>query len=214
MIRKGFLSIALGSLLFSGLQAREGGALVGVGGFFGFDGWIRWQDSSVSQKQRFGGLGGSGDILLGYEAIFAKWFGIRTYASFEYGSFFFDGLNDLLEAKRTNLFDAALNLDLLFDFVSRDSFSLGLFVGVSGGMHYWYGPLINGLQDKTTRRLFGSVGLNTGFSFGIASNHALDVLVKISFLEDLVLRQGLQVGISKPYMVGLRYIYSFGGGSF
>ena len=213
MIKKGFLSIALGSLLFSGLQAREGGALVGVGGFFGFDGWIRWQDPSQSPA-RFGGLGGSGEVLLGYEAIFAKWFGIRTYASFEYGTFFFKNAPEFLDAKTTNLFDTALNLDLLFDFVSRDSFSLGLFVGVSGGLHYWYGPLINGLQDNTTRRLFGSVGLNTGFSFGIASNHALDVLVKISFLEDLVLRQGLQVGISKPYMVGLRYIYSFGGGSF
>ena len=78
MIKKGFLSIALGSLLFSGLQAREGGALVGVGGFFGFDGWIRWQDPLFFQNQRFCGLGGSGEILLGYEAIFAKWFGIRT----------------------------------------------------------------------------------------------------------------------------------------
>lgn len=210
------LLASLGGAVGGSLEAREGGVFLGVGGFFSFEGRARWEDTVAVINYK--GIGGSGEATIGYEAMFLRWLGLRSYVGIGYGTAFFKGIEDTLRTNQANLLEATLNLDLLFDFVSKDSVSFGLFVGTSGGLHYWHGPLIRALAENAgIRDLFGAVGLNAGLSLGLGSHHSIDFLTRLSFLDDGVSIKGNAgpgVKLSLPYSVGLRYIYSFGGGSF
>ena len=238
----------------SGAFARESGAFVGLGGLFGFESNLK---ASLREDQNGTGdindtgksLAAGGELIAGYNFFFTDRFGIRGYVSGAYSIMIFDkksiklGTSNYVYGsnlnKLTGLVDVNLNLDLMLDIVSSDSFDFGVYAGVGGGFHFWHGGLmdeVNAIKaeisgkpqtshnyDVKTQSFFASLTLNAGITTTINSMHSLEISAKIPFLDDPLLRYRTKsvpnqqspndkqnyLKISVPYSVGLRYILNF-----
>ena len=140
--------------------------------------------------------------------------------------------------KPSGLLDVNINLDLILEAFSGDVFSLGFFAGVAGGFHLWHGGIVDVVKgintamasgtpgtiyNKKTPSIFGSVGVNVGMQMGFGERHAVEVLGKIPFLQDEVISYKFSdtaykpssndakkfIRVTRPYTVGLRYIFTF-----
>ena len=139
-------------------------------------------------------------------------------------------------SKPSGLLDMNINLDLILEAFSGDVFSLGFFAGVAGGFHLWHGGIVdvaNGIKslldtkpdtiyNKKTQSIFGSVGVNVGMQMGFGERHTVEIIGKIPFLQDELISFKFSknanqldkeaqrfIRITRPYTVGLRYIFTF-----
>ena len=223
MVKKCLFSSLLCAALLGSVHAGQSGLFLGLGATFSFGGEGRLSDGGT------GGGGGNafvgktavwgagGEFTVGYKTFFLTWLGLRGYASIDYSALGFEEIAKIPGADGLALaLDAALNVDLLFDIIPTDAFSLGVFAGVSGGLRYWHGPLIDDIKKLglKTQPLAGTFGLNAGVSMGFGRRHNLEVFTKIPFLENKLIDVGGKAGavVNGPYAIGLRYTFTFAPG--
>ena len=237
----------LGALMISSASAGESGVFLGLGAGFGFEGAaiasLRGDQNNTNMVNgTTKALGAGAELLVGYKFFFTERIGLRGYLSTDYSLVFFGNKSSSLGvtdytygvrlSKLSGLLDMNLNVDFLFDIMSSDSFSLGIFAGLAGGFHLWHGGVMdeaNGIKgqatppthkDGKTQSIFGSVGLNLGLNIGLGTHHSLEFLSKIPFLEDTVVSYTTNgpanspsyqsaLKLTRPYSLALRYVYSF-----
>ena len=238
----------LGALMISSASAGESGVFLGAGASFGFESAaiasLRGDQNNTSTVNgTTKALSTGAELLVGYKFFFTERIGLRGYLSTDYSLVFFGNKSSKLGvgnymygnnlSKLSGLLDMNLNVDVLFDIMSSDAFSLGVFAGLAGGFHLWHGGVMdeaNGIKgehvdgtthkDGKTQSVFGSVGLNLGLNIGLGARHSFEFLSKIPFLEDTVVsyitngqnnKPSYQstLKVTRPYSLALRYIYSF-----
>ena len=226
MVKKCLFSSLLCAALLGSVHAGQSGLFLGLGATFSFGGEGRLSDGGTGGGgNAFVGKtavwGAGGEFTVGYKTFFLTWLGLRGYASIDYSALGFEEIAKIPGADGLALaLDAALNVDLLFDIIPTDAFSLGVFAGVSGGLRYWHGPFITDMTDVTkslgikTQPLAGTFGLNAGVSMGFGRRHNLEVFTKIPFLENKLVDVGGKAGavVNGPYAIGLRYTFTFAPG--
>ena len=234
-------------------NAGESGVFLGIGGSFGLEAIAKADittdiNANSVIKSTTKGISGGGELVLGYKYFFVEKLGIRGYASVDYAIVMLAKKSypqgtlgytyGQMIGKPSGLLDVSINLDLILEAFSGDTFSFGFFAGVAGGFHLWHGGIIdvvNGIKsamaggtpgtiyNEKIQSIFGSVGVNVGMQMGFGESHTVEVLGKIPFLQDEVI--GYKVSknpyqqssgdtqsflrISRPYTVGLRYIFTF-----
>lgn len=222
MVKKCLLSSVLcATLLGATAEAGQSGLFLGFGGTFSFggEGIVSAGAGSTggSVSSFFSGktslLGGGAELTVGYKTFFLSWLGLRGYASVDYSLMAFEKIVQAsFEDGIAMALDTALNVDVLFDIIPTDAFSLGVFAGISGGMRYWHGPLLTNMaQITTTQNFFGTFGMNAGVSMGFGRRSNLEVFTKIPFLANEIIKGGIAT-VTGPYAIGLRFTFTFASG--
>ena len=156
----------------------------------------------------------------GYKQFFNSYFGLRYYANVnvimtkvkpkviknDSGAPMFGGDG----ARSATLINYALNIDMLINFIARESSwnrvaDFGAFVGIGLGGNNWSGKGLNeiddfidnvyrgegadyvamrGIQWKKTKRNFFDLSLNVGLRTNIAYNHGLELAFRIPLLKN------------------------------
>lgn len=170
--RKIIISIVL---LFGGANialAEESGAFFGIG--IGGGGTTLVKDSNGEiHKETLGGI--NYGIIDGYRQFFTPNLGLRYYINI-------DLHHNLAKSSGTRhnlmIIDYGVNVDFLWNFISSESLDFGLFLGMGVGGNTIIGKPI---ATNTTADMVLNVGLRTN----IATNHGLEIAVRVPVLSPL-----------------------------
>lgn len=173
------------------------------------DGYLMGDGSAWSATYSSTGANVSGSdsgaklgFLGGYKQFFDPKFGARYYFS-----------ADFLDYTQ----NYNINADVLYNFASKDIVEFGAFGGL------WLGYAIHDMGLDTAKGV--DLGINIGLKAQIAQNHGVELFGHFGFLKqkytlsDSMTEYGdygygsgssdIEVKISQPYHIGIRYTYSF-----
>lgn len=156
-------------LLFGGANialAEESGALFGIG--IGGGGTTLVKDSNGEiHKETLGGI--NYGLIDGYKYFFKPNLGLRIYINL-------DLHHNLAKSSGTlyniMIIDYGVNADFLWNFISSESLDFGLFLGMGVG-----GNTIIGKPIATNT--IADMVLNVGLRTNIATNHGLEIAVRV-----------------------------------
>ena len=223
-INKFAVSVALAGILgASSALAETSGAFVGVQAGYGGnkatleasgDGWKVGGDGTLSGL-RYG-------ILGGYKQFFTPEFGARYYAVVDFSNNSEkeltlqqdSGGEGVVQKLKINTWGINANADVLYNFVSNESFDFGAFAGLSLG-YVQHSLKTTSDEGSDTIKAGGfDLGINFGLRTNIAQNHGVELYSRFGLLEvkkEITETDSpTQTRKSKqPYTVGLRYSFSF-----
>lgn len=140
-----------------------------------------------------------------------------------------NSLSKNLSSHKADIFNIGFNIDLLFNFIVSDNIDVGLYGGAQAGFNTWGGALINDLKrlfdvltqpggnfDVKVANIAFSSYVNLGVRTSFFKHNALEIFGKIPLIENNVFRNRNTVNreesniyLKQPYIVGLRYVFSF-----
>ncbi len=206
---------------------------------------------AIGQKW-VGELNGGGvdaGFTAGYKQFFGNYFGLRYYVNVNATYALLKTnlmtntqiLQDIYTNKQYSalLINYGANIDMLINFVSSGANDFGMFVGASVGGNNWSGSAIDEVEnfisirqhanitqgiDWKMQRNFLDVAINAGLRTNIATNHGLELGVRIPLLNNVFMNKErtnnigniqIQSNTKKPaYKHGIsavfRYTYTFG----
>lgn len=167
--RKIIISIVL---LFGGANialAEESGAFFGIG--IGGGSTTLIKDDGEIHKESLGGI--NYGLIDGYKYFFTPNLGLRIYINL-------DLHHNLAKSSGTlyniMIIDYGVNADFLWNFISSESLDFGLFLGMGVG-----GNTIIGKPIATNT--IADMVLNVGLRTNIATNHGLEIAVRVPVLS-------------------------------
>lgn len=167
--RKIIISIVL---LFGGVNialAEESGAFFGIG--IGGGSTTLIKDDGEIHKESLGGI--NYGLIDGYKYFFKPNLGLRIYINL-------DLHHNLAKSSGTlyniMIIDYGVNADFLWNFISSESLDFGLFLGMGVG-----GNTIIGKPIATNT--IADMVLNVGLRTNIATNHGLEIAVRVPVLS-------------------------------
>lgn len=169
-------------------------------------------------------------VVVGYKHLLHEQFLLRYYLNVDAYNMRFQNLGAY---NANSMMTFALNLDAMFHFYTSDFFHAGIFSGVQLGVNGFGGKLFdtqknmydnitqNGVNyEASNTNVTLDANLNVGIHFGTAA-HGFDLYATIPFmrhtLTELKLQQQINGALETqyrstlrlPYILGLRYTYSF-----
>lgn len=202
--------ILLALFIFSStVAAEESGIILGVGAGYG--------GSSFSAKGAYNLKlkGGGFDInaMLGYKYFFTPSLGLRAYGNLGYFNLKF---NDGIDTYKMPLIGYGVNADFLYNFIAKENYDIGLFVGTWLG-----GNTVSGNDIKTLEQAANEVGVklhkssfDMGLNVGLRSNlykyFGIELEAKLPFTYSKIIDDKLAVyKIKKNYNINAKLIFSF-----
>ena len=201
MKRKIIISLA-GILMATNVAlAEENGWF--VGGQVGYGEYQEKRTSTASPNTNARGSRGDFNfgLLGGYKQFFTNEFGIRYYGVFGYTTY--KGRKDIPS------FTLNANADLLYNFVKFSIYEFGIFGGLSLGYQHY-----DIKQLQSTAKGF-DVGINLGARVIFIDRHNIEIYSRFGLNDvttqnkDAAYNLNTDHAIRQPYLVGLRYTYSF-----
>ena len=201
--------------------ADESGGFVGIGVGYGDAKYIVKQsyNDGTNANATFKSNGASYGFVAGYKQFFNEYLGLRYYANVDltHASFKMTADTDEADANDTNetykfspiLVNYGINVDFLGNFVVTEIADFGGFIGLGIGGNTWTGKNMQGFKTSSF-----DVGLNVGLRTNIATNHGLEVAVRVPFLKTTILEE-YEFGNSYKFELGqnvrvlARYTFSF-----
>lgn len=183
------------ALLSSAVVAEESGAFVGLGVGYG-----NTTAKSEGTKEKMTG-GVNVGILAGYKQFFTDSFGLRYYANVDFSQ----AKQKEGEKEALNTINFGVNVDALYNFISGET-NFGAFIGLGVGANKWSGKTLSGLENKKT--LGADVALNVGLRSVIATNHGIELAVRVPFVANK-LSKDFDLKANRQFNAGVRYIFSF-----
>lgn len=204
-------SVAVASVLASGVYAEESGVFVGLeAGSIGYgnlnyeyNGEYTNTTNGTKEKQKAKLEGGANSfgygITVGYKHFFTPKLGLRGYANFNHihGEIYVDWQTTTRNIG--NLFNYGVNVDFLGNFYSAENLDIGGFIGLGIGANSLTGTDIeNARKDKKndvkTKKEAGDSAsantpaasfdahLNVGLRANLAKHHGIEAVAKVPFL--------------------------------
>lgn len=247
-MKKFLFFICISSMLFS----EESGTFfgLGIGGGFNSEGYIK-QDGNITDKIK--GDGFNAEFIVGYKQFFIQNIGLRYYLNVDYTpgiNFKSDSgeqlktsinnssisqqhkqeLMDAIKSNKADIFNAGLNVDLLFNFIVANNLDVGLYGGGQIGFNTLSGSLAKNVYDlyddivnnstnynAKVASIYFTASINFGLRVSFFKYNALEVFTKIPMFENELFHYKSTVGSSdeisirlkQPYIVGIRYVFSF-----
>ena len=240
--------VFISSILFS----EESGMFfgLGIGGGFNTSGYMKYNDIATDTIK---GHGFDAEFIFGYKQFFIQNVGLRYYLNIDYSpgidlrsdseaelrdiinssSLSQEAKQDLMDSikpHKVDIFNAGLNIDLLFNFVVSDNMDIGLYGGGQIGFNTLSGSLAKSVHDAyeeiinksfNYRVKAATIDFSTSINFGLRAsffkNNAMELFAKIPMLENNLFHYESTVGnkdetsiyFKQPYIVGIRYVFSF-----
>ncbi len=204
-MKKYLVSAVLASTLsFSALNAAEenNGAFLGLN----LGGMITGQLSNNVSLNSSIAVGLKG----GYQAFFYDRIGARFYLS-GIGAFGLLGVNGagggVTSGMNVNLSVMAdLNGDMLFDFVSDDDFTTGMYFGFFGGALIQTPIYVPAGQPRGNTTVGTTAGINIGSRTTVRAHHEFDIGAKVGAAFNM---DGKTTSVGAAIYVGSSYSYKF-----
>ena len=220
------------ALLLSGANvafAEESGGFVGIG--IGGGGTLASAKFEVGEKaglHKYTRGGINYGFVVGYKQFFTPYLGLRYYANLDiHHNMTKDKIfnnADTYENKRRDitLINYGVNVDFLGNFVSTEIADFGGFIGLGIGGNTLTGKFIKDMKNAAKDPMIGKgvkvtdtafdIWLNFGLRTNIATNHGIEVAVRVPFLpitymEDKII--GTKMTFRQEYSVLARYAFSF-----
>lgn len=193
----GSLCLVIGLSMVHIAHAEQSGAF--VGGSVSANSRTQTQSGTDAKTDTYGV-----SVLFGYRNFYTQNFGLRyymnvdfSYQNMEEGALYSGGYG--------------LNIDMLYNFFSRERTFIGIFLGLDGGLSVFGGSLISGLaaDNASTNKLSANAGVHGGFRFVLDKNHSLEIVAGMPFVANKIVdNSGFEVK-TNYYASALRYTYNF-----
>lgn len=182
------------------------GAFVGLG--LGVEqGKATGKTADATNKMK-GKVGLDVEVLAGYKHLFNNYFGIRGYGQLVYAPTIKYKASQGTDTFKGSNFEINANVDVLANFINNSSYSLGGYLGLGfGAINYgkWKRNGETSLKAKT--------GFNTALNLGvrsvIATNHGIELGVRIPFVPVKHTENDMTIKRYKTYAINARYVYNF-----
>ena len=183
-------------------------------------------DFGTIDKTKNKANGVSYGFIAGYKQFFNEYLGLRYYANVDLTHATFKFPDDEIGTYNfdTILVNYGVNVDFLGNFVVTEIADFGGFIGLGIGGNTWTGKGIKDLKDSFSaeespikiKDTSFDVALNVGLRTNIATNHGLEVAVRVPFLKtqlidekDSVSGGFLKYSLGQNVRVLARYTFSF-----
>ena len=152
----------------------------------------------------------------GYKQFFTPYLGLRYYVNVDLHHNM-SKVGDETKALKHIIANYGANVDFLGNFVSTEFVDFGGFVGVGIGANTLTGKDIEYMKTmyENSGEKFNTTGfdvwLNVGLRTNIATNHGLEVAVRVPFLPVTMFNDtdGFKYTLGQTYSVLARYTFSF-----
>ena len=212
------VSIVAAAVLLSATSAlaEESGGFVGFG-IGGGGTQFKMSGGGANDKQNRSDL--NYGFVGGYKQFFTPHLGLRYYVNVDLHHNMSKETNDETGKKETPeiiIANYGVNVDFLGNFIAEDGIDFGGFIGLGLGANTLTGKVIKDLKDmaKAGGVKFSDTGfdiaLNVGLRTNIATNHGLEVAVRVPFLPVTMYNEGgAKITFGQTYSVLARYTFSF-----
>lgn len=196
-------AVLVSTLSFSALNAAEenNGAFLGLN----LGGMITGQLSNNVSLNSSIAVGLKG----GYQAFFYDRIGARFYLSgiSAFGLLGVNGAGGVTSGMNVNLSVMAdLNGDMLFDFVSDDDFTTGMYFGFFGGALIQTPIYVPAGQPRGNTTVGTTAGINIGSRTTVKAHHEFDIGAKVGAAFNM---DGKTTSVGAAIYVGSSYSYKF-----
>lgn len=201
---------------------EDAGAFIGLGiGYGGIVGDFNLNGVNKgnygSEPVKFNGGGVALDVLVGYKHFFVKYVGLRYYANVDFITASIkakEGKTEMMQyglfkdARRVNLINYDINIDLLINFISNEGVDFGAYVGVGVGGNTWNGKGMDTFQQEADKgvqavaqagssqaaykinvrknKIDLDVALNVGLRVNIAKHHGIELAARVPFIKSTI----------------------------
>lgn len=151
----------------------------------------------------------------GYKQFFTPNLGLRYYVNLDLHHNMSKHKDDVKKLDIIAI-NYGVNVDFLGNFIAENGIDFGAFIGLGIGANTLTGKDIkdikksmkdNGVKVSDTGV---DVALNVGLRTNIATNHGLEVAVRVPFLPVTLMKQdGIKTTLGQTYNVLARYTFSF-----
>ena len=214
------VSIVAAAVLLSATSAfaEESGGFVGFG-IGGGGTTFATKFGGTTEKENRSGL--NYGFVGGYKQFFTPHLGLRYYVNVDlHHNMSKDKEADPDTGKKETpeiiIANYGVNVDFLGNFIAEDGIDFGGFIGLGLGANTLTGKWIKDAKDsmKANGVKFTDTGfdlsLNVGLRTNIATNHGLEVAVRVPFLPVTVVNEGgAKYTFGQTYSVLARYTFSF-----
>ena len=205
------VSMAAAAILLStsALFAEVSGGFVGVG-IGGGGTALKVKGEDFSEKATFSGF--NYGFVGGYKQFFNDYLGLRYYVNIDLHHNTTKNSNMLEGKPNFAIVNYGVNVDFLGNFVSNETLDFGGFIGLGLGANTLTGKTIKDFKndnDKVKTTGF-DIALNVGLRTNIATNHGVEVAVRVPFLPVTAINEGgFKYTLGQEYSVLARYTFSF-----
>lgn len=212
------VSIAAAAVLLSATSAFAETS----GGFAGFGiggGGTEFTMKGGRTTDKFPRSGLNYGFVGGYKQFFTPNFGLRYYVNVDLHhnmSKHKEMDADAKKAPEIIIANYGVNVDFLGNFVAEDGIDVGGFIGLGLGANTLTGKWVKDAKNdyKASGIKFNDtsfdLSLNVGLRANIATNHGLEVAVRVPFLPVTILNEsGVKYTLGETYSVLARYTFSF-----
>lgn len=196
----------------SALFAEVSGGFVGIG-IGGAGTAFKQKFDGTTEKQARSGL--NYGFVGGYKQFFNDYLGLRYYVNVDLHHNMSKHKDDI-EKLNFAIVNYGVNVDFLGNFISNETLDFGGFIGLGLGANTLTGKDIKDLKDsiKAAGGKFTDTGfdiaLNVGLRTNIATNHGVEVAVRVPFLPVTMINEGgVKYTLGQEYSVLARYTFSF-----
>lgn len=192
----------------SALFAEVSGGFIGIG-IGGGGTALKAKGDGFNEKQTRSGL--NYGFVGGYKQFFNDYLGLRYYVNVDLHHNM-SKVSGETEAYKVIVANYGVNVDFLGNFVSNESLDFGGFVGLGLGANTLTGKDIEDAKklDSTMKTTGFDIALNVGLRTNIATNHGVEVAVRVPFLPVTMWNEGgIKTTFGQEYSVLARYTFSF-----
>lgn len=197
---------------------EDAGAFIGLGiGYGGIVGDFKLSGINNgtfgSEPVKFNGGGVALDVLVGYKHFFVKYVGLRYYANVDFITASIKAKDSKMEimqvglfndARRVNLINYDINIDLLINFISNESVDFGAYVGVGVGGNTWNGKGMDTFQqeaDKGVQTVATAGGGSAAYKINVRKNKIdLDVALNVGLRINIAKHHGIELAARVPFI--------------
>ena len=231
---KKLVSMAAAAILLStsALFAEVSGVFLGAEIGYGagkFENKIT--SNGANQNANYDGGGIKYGVVVGYKQFFTQYLGLRYYANLGITHAKLEANSvatgyDWKDRVYGTLINYGANVDFLGNFVSNETLDFGGFIGLGIGGNTWSGRDLDDHEDvlnsyaqglgtsvSLTRTGF-DLSLNVGLRTNIATNHGVELVVKVPFLQTKLFDKtysnvNIKNTLHQAFSVTARYTFSF-----
>ena len=158
----------------------------------------------------------------GYKQFFTPNLGLRYYVNLDLHHNMSKHKDDVKKLDIIAI-NYGVNVDFLGNFIAENGIDFGAFIGLGIGGNTWSSKDLDDFEDREVATVAQAVGqiwklsktsfdlsLNVGLRTNIATNHGLEVAVRVPFLPVTLMKQdGIKTTLGQTYNVLARYTFSF-----
>lgn len=148
----------------------------------------------------------------GYKQFFTPNLGLRYYVNLDLHHNM--SKNKKMDKKKPDIIaiNYGVNVDFLGNFIAENGIDFGAFIRLGIGANTLTGKYIKDVKANVEK--FSDTGvdvaLNVGLRTNIATNHGLEVAVRVPFLPVTVMKEGgAKYTLGQTYNILARYTFSF-----